>query len=72
MKMCMRFGYYLQIKFYYLFCVLNVITFQAQILSMRKGNGYFVYATPPTVYADLCETVQVFLSSCENVDVIWI
>ena len=67
LKMCIWLGYNPQINFI-TFRVLNFIL-HAQILSKCIGSGYCMSAT---LYANLFETVQMYLSMSEDVHVIWI
>ena len=43
------FGYNPQIDFCHFFCILNLVIFQARILSKCIDSGYLVCAAPPTV-----------------------
>ena len=52
LKMCIWFGYTPQINFcHFFFRILNLVIFQARILSKGIDSGYLVCVTPPT---DLC------------------
>ena len=55
LKMCMWFGYNPQINFcYFFFRILNLVIFQARILSKGIDCGYLVCATPLTVGLKMC------------------
>ena len=58
LKMCMWFEYNPRINFYHFFRILNLVIFQAQILSKGIDSGYLVCATPPTV---LCQSFLNFV-----------
>ena len=62
LMMCMWFGYTPQIIFYYVFCILNLVIFQAQILSKGIDSGYLVCELLLQFNVDPFETLQVFLS----------
>ena len=49
LKICLWFGYNLQVNFCHFFRILNLVIFYAQILSKGIDSGYLVWATPPTV-----------------------
>ena len=49
LKMCMWFGYNPQIKVWSRFRIVNLVIFQAWIISKGIDCGYLVRATPPTV-----------------------
>ena len=54
LKICMWFGYNLQIIFYHFFCKLNLVIFQALFLSTYVDSMYLVRVTPPmnSTFAD--------------------
>ena len=47
LKICMWFGYNPQIIFYHFFCKLNLVIFQALLLSTYVDSMYLVRVTPP-------------------------
>ena len=64
--MCMNFGCNPQINFYHFFCSVDLVIFGLKAFRLsfsglkHLDTGYLVNATPPTVYPDIFETLQVF------------
>ena len=66
LKICMWFGYNHEIIFYHFFCKLNLVIFQALLLSTYVDNIYLVRVTTPMNFTFSDDSLKKFLAGDIN------